>query len=190
MLLFLSDLLTPLRNLVKAKKLFRSISHLKINYTKSYAVNVVTLPQKEVYHYQLAFLFTWKCDVIAYLGIQLLSDKLYVRNFCPYLKWDNVAFGHGVSHPGTQGPCLWWPMWSWRRLWMLHISSAINSRLAYKCYKFAFSSPLSPQNCLALHSLISVWYVYSDSILRLKYDNYSSRKEKLCSDFWKNAWAI
>lgn len=106
MSLFLSDLLTPLCNVDKALKLLRSISHLKMNCTKSCALNV-TLPQKEVYNYQLAFLFTWKCDIIRYLGIQLLSDinKLYVRNFCPYLKWNNVAFGHGVSHPGPRGPC-------------------------------------------------------------------------------------
>lgn len=61
---------------------FRFISNLRINYTKSFALNI-SLPSTLVNLCEENFPFRWKTDDITYLGIRLpgkLTD-LYDKNF-------------------------------------------------------------------------------------------------------------
>lgn len=85
----LLSLQTPrlsLPSLLKDLKHFGELSNLKINYSKSHALNI-TLSSQDVSHCQDAFPFQWKAETITYLGIQItrkLSD-LYNHNFSPIL---------------------------------------------------------------------------------------------------------
>lgn len=85
-LLFLKNLLITLPNVLSEFKQFQSISNLKINLSKSYALNI-SLPQTIVDQCKVNFPFQWKHDSITYLSIQIpskLSD-LYVKNHLPLL---------------------------------------------------------------------------------------------------------
>lgn len=86
---FADDILLSLKlpwitlpNLLKDIEYFGSLSNLKINYSKSPALNV-TFPLQEVTHCQESFLFLWKKDAITYLGTQITSRlaDLYTQNF-------------------------------------------------------------------------------------------------------------
>lgn len=86
-MLFLSSPLTSLPNLIPVLEQFKTISNLKINYSKSFALNILLSP-KLVQLCQSNFPFCWKTDAITYLGIQLpgrLKD-LYEKNFLSELK--------------------------------------------------------------------------------------------------------
>lgn len=86
-LLFLSPPLMPLPNLMQDLEHFNLLANLQINYSKSFAPNVL-LPPELVQQCQANFPFWWKLDAITYLGIQLpanLSD-LYAKNFVSELQ--------------------------------------------------------------------------------------------------------
>lgn len=85
-LLFLTDPITTIPNLLNDFSLVKSLSNLQINFFKSKALNV-TLPDPVLSHCQANFTFGWEKHAITYLGIQLpvkLVD-LYPRNFLPIL---------------------------------------------------------------------------------------------------------
>lgn len=86
-LLFLSVSLISLPNLMPVLEQFKHISNIKINYSKSFALNI-SLPNNLVWQCQSNFPFKWKADAITYLGIQLPSklDTLYEKNFSSELK--------------------------------------------------------------------------------------------------------
>lgn len=68
--LFLSDPLISLPNIIKDLESFGSLSNLKINYSKSYALNV-TVPIEQVALSKLSLPFTWQDKAITYLGTQI-----------------------------------------------------------------------------------------------------------------------
>lgn len=86
-LLFLSDPLTSIPNLLKDLTLFKSLSNLQINFSKSKALNI-TLPSTTVTHCQANFPFEWEPHAITYLDIQIPKNlsNLYSRNFSPLLQ--------------------------------------------------------------------------------------------------------
>lgn len=86
-LLFLTSPLTSLPNLMQVLEQFRLISNLKINFSKSFALNI-TLALQIVQQCQMNFPFSWKTEAITYLGIQLPSRlaDLYDKNFLSELK--------------------------------------------------------------------------------------------------------
>lgn len=81
-LFFLSAPLTSLPHLLQILEHFKLLSNLKINYSKSFALNM-SLPMELAKQWQLNFPFKWKLEAITYLGIQLSVDlaELYSRNF-------------------------------------------------------------------------------------------------------------
>lgn len=81
-LLFLASPLTSLPNLLQILEHFKLLSNLKINYSKSFALNV-SIPLELAKQYQLNFPFQWKKGAVTYLVIQLPADltELYSRNF-------------------------------------------------------------------------------------------------------------
>lgn len=72
-LLFLSNTLPSLPVLVRHLELFRTLSNLKINYNKSYALNI-SLPQPVVDRCKASLPFMWQDKSITYLGIQIPTD--------------------------------------------------------------------------------------------------------------------
>lgn len=75
--------LTSLPNLMPVLEQLKIISNLKINYSKSFALNIL-LPPKLVQLCQTNFPFCWKMDTVTYLGIQRpgkLKD-LYEDSYC------------------------------------------------------------------------------------------------------------
>lgn len=85
-LLFLTQPLTTLPILLSEFKHFQTLSNLKINFTKSFTLNI-SLPQNQVDQYKENFPFHWKYDSITYLGTQIPSkiSDLYAKNFLPLL---------------------------------------------------------------------------------------------------------
>lgn len=85
-LLFLTNPLITLPTILSEFKKFQSLSNLKINLTKSHALNI-SLPQNLVDQCKENFPFHWKKDSITYLGIQLTSKlaDLYTKNHLPFL---------------------------------------------------------------------------------------------------------
>lgn len=72
---------TSLPNLLKDLSLFGKISNLKINHSKSYALNI-TLPAQGVLHCRESFPFRWEKVAITYLGIKIPTkiSELYSLN--------------------------------------------------------------------------------------------------------------
>lgn len=100
-LLFLTEPLITLPNLLKDFHTFHYLTNLKINFTKSDALNI-TLPPDLCTQCQTNFPFKWNNCSIRYLGIQLpssLSD-LYSTNYLPLIhnivndlkKWSTGLF--------------------------------------------------------------------------------------------------
>lgn len=99
--IFLLDPHVTLPNLLRDCAHFQKISNLKINFDKSYALNIF-LPKDTVTLRQNNFPFIWKSKAITYLGIQLPASfsDLYALNFTPILasiktdlqKWDVLSF--------------------------------------------------------------------------------------------------
>lgn len=81
-MLFLSNTLTSLPVLVRDLELFRTLSNLKINYNKSYALNI-SLPQLVVDRCKASLPFMGQDKSITYLGIQIPTDlqDLYASNY-------------------------------------------------------------------------------------------------------------
>lgn len=67
-------------------KHFQTLSNLKINLTKSFALNI-SLTHSQVKQCKDNFPIHWKPDAITYLGIQIPSklSELYTKNFLPLL---------------------------------------------------------------------------------------------------------
>lgn len=86
-LLSLASPLTSIPNQLKDIENFGTLSHLKINYAKSHALNV-SLTRKEVECCQSSFPFLWYQKAITYLGIQIMAKlaDLYNENFLVALK--------------------------------------------------------------------------------------------------------
>lgn len=85
-LLFLTDPITTIPNLLADFTLFKNLSNLQINFEKSKALNI-TLPITTVALCKHNFPFSWENSDISYLGIKLttnLSD-LYAKNFLPLI---------------------------------------------------------------------------------------------------------
>lgn len=85
-LLFLTDPITTIPNLLTDFTLFKNLSNLQINFEKSKALNI-TLPITTVAICKHNFPFSWENSDISYLGIKLttnLSD-LYAKNFLPLI---------------------------------------------------------------------------------------------------------
>lgn len=72
LLLFLSQPRISLSNLLKELELFKNVSNLKINYSKSQALNI-SLSNVEVEHCQANFPFQWSQEALTYLGIKIPS---------------------------------------------------------------------------------------------------------------------
>lgn len=86
-LLFLSDPITTLPNLMEALDQFKRQSNLKINFNKSMALNV-SLDPKLASHCEAVFPFRWQKVSVKHLGIDLPSslDALYALNYTPLLR--------------------------------------------------------------------------------------------------------
>ena len=99
--LFLPNPLKTIPNLLKDFSLFNLLSNLKINFTKSTALNI-SLPDATVSLCKTNFPFHWEEDSLTYLGIKLTPNlkDLYSKNFLPLLKniksdllsWDKGFF--------------------------------------------------------------------------------------------------
>lgn len=86
-LMFLSNPLTTIPNLLKQFIEFESLSNLQINFSKSQALNISL--SKTIFHQcKNNFPFTWTTDSLTYLGIQLpvRLSNLYHKNFTPLLQ--------------------------------------------------------------------------------------------------------
>lgn len=100
-LLFLSNPLITIPNLPQDFTLFHKLSNLKINFTKSKALNI-SLPPMIISQCQANFPFSWEPHALTYLGIQIPSKltELYDRNYSPILqsikndltKWSSGQF--------------------------------------------------------------------------------------------------
>lgn len=86
-LLFLTDPIVTIPNLLKDFSLFKTLSNLQINFTKSKALNI-SLPATLVTQCKQNFPFTWESQDITYLGIKIPTklQDLYKRNFQPALQ--------------------------------------------------------------------------------------------------------
>lgn len=87
MLLFVSEPHISMPNLLQDLEHFQSISSLKINHSKSNALNII-LPPDSVSLCQKNFPFTWAKNTITYLDIQNPTKllDLFNCNFTPVLK--------------------------------------------------------------------------------------------------------
>lgn len=85
-LLFLTNPHVTLPVLLEEFCHFNLISNLKINFSKSFALNI-SLPSSIVTQCTENFPFQWKEDTITYLGIQLTAKlkDLYMKNYSPIL---------------------------------------------------------------------------------------------------------
>lgn len=85
-LLFLTDPITTIPNLLADFEFFETLSNLRINFEKSKALNI-TLTSDTVNLCKLNFPFGWEPSAISYLGIQITSDlkNLYTSNFAPMI---------------------------------------------------------------------------------------------------------
>ncbi|KAM5171776.1 A.superbus venom factor 1-like [Mantella aurantiaca] len=81
-LLFLTKPLMSIPNLLEEISFFNKISNLKINLSKSFALNV-SLKQVTVNQCSSNFPFIWKEDMIPYLGIMIPTElaKIYSSNY-------------------------------------------------------------------------------------------------------------
>lgn len=105
-LLFTTSPLTSLPNICRVLGDFGNISGLKVNYTKSLALNI-NLPASMVTQLKDNFQFQWTEKELPYLGINLTDsvDRLYAANFPPMFRklgndltrWDHL----GLSWLGT-----------------------------------------------------------------------------------------
>ena len=101
LLFFLTDPHFSLPSLLSEFSRYGYISNLKINYTKSEALNV-TLPEKVLALAKANSPFRWDPDTLKYLGIWLTPhlSKIFEKNFPPLLKgceadlrqWDQGNF--------------------------------------------------------------------------------------------------
>lgn len=86
-LLFLTDPITTIPNLLRDFTLFKTLSNLQINFSKSKALNI-SLTNETVIQCKHNFPFGWESQAITYLGIKIparLTD-LYRLNFIPILQ--------------------------------------------------------------------------------------------------------
>lgn len=86
-LLFLTDPINTIPNLLKDFTLFKSLFNLQINFSKSKALNI-TLPDTTITQCKHNFPFCWEPHNITYLRIKIpnkLTD-LYITNFQPVLQ--------------------------------------------------------------------------------------------------------
>lgn len=86
-ILFLTDPLITIPNLLKDFRTFHTLSNLQINFSKSTALNISLSP--EICHQcQLNFPFTWNKHALPYLGIQVPSSltNLYALNHATLLQ--------------------------------------------------------------------------------------------------------
>lgn len=83
-LLFLTNPHTTIPVLLEEFQHFNLISNLKINFSKSFALNI-SLPLQLVTQCKENFSFQWKSDAITYLVIQLTAKlaNLYTKNYLP-----------------------------------------------------------------------------------------------------------
>uniref|UniRef100_A0A803JI52 Reverse transcriptase domain-containing protein n=1 Tax=Xenopus tropicalis TaxID=8364 RepID=A0A803JI52_XENTR len=88
-LLMITRPLTTLPNLINTFDKYAEISGLKINYTKTYAMNM-NLPPPQLKLLQLNFDFKWQPAYLKYLGIKITPQiqDLYRTNYPPL--WKNV----------------------------------------------------------------------------------------------------
>lgn len=87
MLLFLSEPHISLPNLVQDLENFQLLSNLKINHSKSNAINI-TIPPDSVKLCKKNFQCSWAQNNITYLGIEIPSNlkDLFKLNYTPILK--------------------------------------------------------------------------------------------------------
>lgn len=102
-LLFLSDPITTIPNLLKGFTFFKTFSNIHINFTKSKALNI-TLPMTTVSQCQNNFPFGWVPHAITYLGTQIPTklSELYAWNFIFILQ--NIQ---GDLYKWHTGPFSW-----------------------------------------------------------------------------------
>lgn len=81
-LLFLTEPTISIPSLLADFSLFKNLSNLQINFTKSKALNI-TLPKTLIEQCKLNFPFGWETHAITYLGIKIPTNlkDLYARNF-------------------------------------------------------------------------------------------------------------
>ena len=86
-LLFLTAPLTTTPNVIRLLNDFGDISGLRVNMSKSVALNV-SLPQSQVDNLKSQFPFSWNSTSIPYLGINLTSqtELLHKHNYPPMVK--------------------------------------------------------------------------------------------------------
>lgn len=84
---FLTRPHTSLPNLRQEFSRYGYISNLKINYSKSEAMNI-TLPEQTLKPVQTSFPFKWEEKALKYLGVWLTPTipQVYENNFLPLLK--------------------------------------------------------------------------------------------------------
>lgn len=85
--LFLKGLITTIPNLLADFTLFKNVSNLQINFTKSKVLNI-TLPPVLVSQCKINFLFGWEPCKLTYLGFKIPVNmhKLYTQYFLPTLQ--------------------------------------------------------------------------------------------------------
>lgn len=86
-LMYLSSPLASIPNLLRELEMFTTLSGLRINQSKSQALNL-TIDKATINTLKSDFPFTWQEDALPYLGIHLTTsiDTLYKHNFPPLYK--------------------------------------------------------------------------------------------------------
>lgn len=99
-LMFLKEPRITIPNLLKDFEVFQHISKLKINFTKSHALNI-SLPKDIVLQCQNNFPFQWRPDAIKYLGTQLTSrlSDLYAKTIYPFFAPFLTTYANGTNRP-------------------------------------------------------------------------------------------
>lgn len=128
-LLFLTDPITTIHNLLKEFKLFNRLSNLQINFTKSTALNI-SLPSSTVSLCQQNFPFRWESNAVTYLGIKLptVLNDLYAKDFLPILQTIRDDL-----HNWNKGRFLWFGRAAILKMnvlpWILYLMQAIPIKL-------------------------------------------------------------
>lgn len=155
-LLFLTDPITTIPNLLADFTLFKTLSNLQINFNKSKALNI-TLPRETVKLCRSNFPFVWEKSEILYLGIKITTDlkDLYAKNFLPLLR-------------SIQGDLQKWNLGSFSWLGRIAILKMnILPRILYLLQALPISLPAS---FFASYKLLSRTFVWASKTPRIGWD--------------------